>query len=111
MRRLSLLCLLVCACPPAPVNPGPDADASQVVVVETDAGITMGDGGDLAARACAVLRYVGCPSGGVLADGGDGCEAVMRAAQKPGGFDLKPECIASKSDKAGVLSCGTVRCR
>lgn len=105
MRTIILLAALLCACPPGPVSPPPDADAAPFPPPVLEAGA------DVCARACAVMRAAGCPSGGLLVDGGDACERVCQHAREPGGFDMKPDCIASKTDRAGVLSCGTVRCR
>lgn len=95
---------LLVACPPSPqppVDPSP-RDGSAPIVED-------GSAYPECRAACARLWELGCPEG-VPFDGGSTCFRVCAEAEASGKFDLKPTCLASAHDVAGVRACRTVRC-
>lgn len=61
------------------------------------------------AAACATLRALDCEDG-FRRPGEDTCYVLCKRAQLSGVMDFKPGCVAGKTSKAAVRSCGTYRC-
>ncbi len=104
---MMLVSVLLAACPSAPVNPVPDADASSADARPSD---LDGASVDDCTRACARLSTLGCPEA-LTPDGGLGCYAICAKAEATGKFSLNPHCVADAASKDAVRSCGTVRCK
>ncbi len=138
MKKLMMLvlfmlpCLAFTACPPTPVVPTPDADATAdvttvVVTVDdaalTDVNVAVEDGHarkdasppvvdagppTLCQLACANVAKYPCIENSF--DGGSGCLAVCTQTDTSKVFDMKPKCLADAKTLAALKACGTVKC-
>jgi hypothetical protein len=115
--------------PPSPPIWPQDADAADIVIVDTDSAPSpfvdatpppapndaASDAPWDAAKdqydtACANLLKIGClpEAAGAAASGGKTCAQSMRDNAKL--YDMKPACLAKAADVNAARMCGTVKC-